>query len=101
MYRSFQAWPHQHQGGALIGIAGGIGTQGPAQQALITAGAGGQHLHTAEVVDIDDGNVDPEFGRGITTELLSPGWPQNNGLVIGRCGAGDVVDQRAWSPARR
>ena len=72
MYRSFQVWPHQDQGGALIGIAGWIGTQGPAQQALITAGAGGQHLHSAEVVDVNDGNVDPELGRGITTELLSP-----------------------------
>ena len=72
MYRSFQAWTHQDQGGALIGIASGIGTQSPAQQALITAGVGGHHLHTAEVVDVDDGNVDPEFGRGITTELLSP-----------------------------
>ena len=76
MYRSFQAWPPQHQGGALIGIAGGIGTQGPAQQALITAGAGGQHLHAAEVVDVDDGNVDPEFGRGITAELLSQDGPR-------------------------
>jgi protein subunit release factor B len=84
---------HQHQGCALVGVAGGVGAQRPLQKLLVAAAAGGQHLHPPEVVDVDHRDGDPQSGCHAVAEGFRGIRAEHQGLVVGGCGAGDVVDQ--------